>query len=187
MKRQLSFAVTLMMPAMALAHPGHGMESMQAGFLHPFTGWDHLMVMLAVGLWAGRLGGNARWQLPLAFMLVMAIGAICGMAGLAFNGVETGIAATVMAMGFLLLVSLPIQPILRMAMVALFAFLHGFAHGTELPLTSGAQALAGMLLATAVLHAAGLLLGLQTSRLARWLQTGFAWAIMLAGGYLLVV
>jgi len=186
MKKQLGIAMALMLPAMAFAHPGHGMESAQAGFLHPFTGWDHLLVMLAVGLWAGRLGGSARWQLPLVFMLLMAIGAACGLAGLAFDGVETAIAATVMAMGLLLLISLPIPPVLRMATVALFAFMHGLAHGTELSPHSGAYALAGMLMATGILHMAGLALGSQTSRIAKWAQAGIAWGILLAGGYLLL-
>jgi urease accessory protein len=173
--------------SLALAHPGHGIDGSYAGFLHPFTGLDHLLVMLAVGLWAAKIGGKARWQLPLTFMLVMGVGAIGGYLGLAFNGVETAIAASVMAMGVLLAISLPLNASLRMGLVALFALLHGLAHGTELTMQSHLPVLVGMLLATGMLHLVGFTLGSYRFKLARQLQALLAWGMMLAGAYLLVV
>jgi len=170
----------------AMAHPGHGLESAYAGFMHPFSGWDHLLVMLAVGLWAGKLGGPARWQLPLTFMLVMALGSGLGMSGMTFDGIETAIAATVMAMGVLLVMRLPLKPLLRAGLVALFACMHGLAHGTELSGQIGQQVILGMLLATCLLHAAGILLASQRFTWARWVQTGFGFGMLLAGGYLLI-
>jgi len=187
MKKQILFGLLLASTStLAMAHPGHSMESTYAGFMHPLSGWDHLLVMLAVGLWAGKLGGKARWQLPVTFMLVMLLGAVLGMSGIGFSGIETAIAATVMAMGVLLVISLPLQPMLRVGLVAIFALMHGLAHGAELSGQSGVQVVAGMLLATALLHGMGLLLASQHLRLARWVHTGFGVGIALAGAYLLI-
>lgn len=175
----------------AFAHPGHelvgnNLESAYAGFMHPLTGWDHLLVMLAIGVWASKLGGKARWQLPLTFLASMTIGAIMGLAGITFSGVETAIAASVMAMGLLLAINLPIPAISRIGIVAVFAVFHGLAHGVELHSQQGYAVLGGMLIATALLHAAGLLLGSQRVQLAKWLQTGLALVMMLVGGYLMM-
>jgi len=187
MKKQTLFGLLLgSTSTLAMAHPGHGMESAYAGFLHPLSGWDHLLVMLAVGLWAGKLGAKARWQLPLTFMLVMILGAVLGMSGMSFSGVETAIAASVMAMGVLLVISLPLKPALRVGLVAIFALMHGLAHGAELSGQSGLQVLVGMLLATGMLHSVGLLLASQQLKEAKWIQTGFGLGVMLAGGYMLI-
>lgn len=191
MKKLLLTSLLVGFSSMAIAHPGHGLEgsgfeSAYAGFIHPFTGLDHLLVMLAVGIWASKLGGRARWQLPLTFLFSMTLGAILGLAGITFAGVETAIAATVMAMGLLLVINLPISAINRMGIVAIFAVFHGMAHGVELHSQQSYAALVGMLFATALLHGAGFLLGSQRKQLAKWLHTGFAWAMMLVGGYLLI-
>jgi urease accessory protein len=178
-------------PSLAIAHPSHGLtgsglESAYAGFMHPLTGWDHLLVMLAIGIWASKLGGNSRWQLPLTFLLVMALGAALGLAGITFTGVETAIAASVMAMGLLLAINMPIPASSRIGIVALFALFHGLAHGVELHSQQSYAALAGMLIATALLHAIGLLLASRRLNLANWMQSALAWSIALAGGYMLV-
>lgn len=181
--------------SVVFAHPGHDLvgnnfASAYAGFIHPLTGWDHLLVMLAIGVWASKLGGKARWQLPLTFLSIMTLGAILGLAGITFSGVETAIAASVMAMGLLLAINLPIPAISRIGIVAIFAVFHGMAHGVELHLQQSYAALAGMLVATALLHGAGLLLGdslnSQRVQLAKWLQNGLALAMVLVGGYLLI-
>ena len=186
MKKILLACLLASMSSLAIAHPGHGLESAYAGFMHPLTGWDHLLVMLAVGLWASKIGGNARWQLPLTFMLLMVAGTLLGTAGIMFAGLETAIAASVMAMGLVLVISLSMNNAVRIGVVALFALLHGIAHGAELNLHEGFSALGGMLLATGLLHGVGLLLGSQRLNLAKWPQTAMAWAIMLAGGYMLI-
>lgn len=162
MLRLMTAAALLLVAPLALAHPGHEGLSFSSGFMHPLTGLDHLLVMLAVGLWAGKLGGAARWQLPLTFVLLMGLGAVLGMGGFSLPGLETLVAATVMALGLLLALSLRLSTASRLALVAVFALLHGLAHGSEL--TGGAELMAGMLLATALLHGLGLLLA--SSRLA---------------------
>ena len=184
MKKPLIAGVWLAtLSSLAQAHPGHGLESAYAGFIHPLSGWDHLLVMLAVGLWAGKLGGNARWQLPATFMLLMTAGAVLGLYSLTLSGVETAIAATVMAMGLLIAFSLPITPALRIGLIGLFALMHGMAHGTELS-NHGLQALAGMLLATGLLHGLGVLLGSLRFKAAQSVQGTAGWLIMMAGSYL---
>jgi urease accessory protein len=172
--------------SMAFAHPGHGLPSAFTGFMHPLTGWDHLLVMLAVGVWAAKLGGKARWQLPLTFLAMMALGAVLGMIGLSFNDVETAIAASVMAMGVLLIISLPMKLSTQLGITALFAVLHGMAHGLELQTPSRLAAFVGMIIATALLHGVGVLLGSQQVKIRKWLQHGLAYTMLLVGTYWLV-
>ncbi len=187
MKKQITLATLFsLFCSIASAHPGHGLGSAYAGFMHPLTGWDHLLVMLAIGVWAAKLGGKARWQLPLTFVVVMALGAGLGFSGFVFSGLETAIVASVMAMGLLLVINLPIPAISRIGIVALFAVFHGMAHGIELHSQSGLGALGGMLMATALLHGAGLLIGMQRAQLAKWLHTGLAWLMLFTGSYLLL-
>jgi urease accessory protein len=192
MKKQLALGMMFtLVSGVAFAHPGHeltenALQAAYAGFVHPFTGWDHLLVMLAIGVWANKLGGHARWQLPLTFLLVMTFGALLGLAGINFSGVETAIAASVMGMGLLLAINLPISVISRTSIVALFAVFHGMAHGLELQSQQSYVSLGGMLFATALLHCAGLLLGSHRVNLAKWLQASFAWGIFLMGSYWLL-
>nr|WP_239482168.1 HupE/UreJ family protein [Pseudomonas insulae] len=143
-------------PAVAFAHPGHGDSGLAAGLAHPVFGLDHLLAMLAVGLWAAQQQGVARWALPLTFVATMLLGGLFGFAGLQLPFMETGIAASVLALG--LLVALAVRPplFLALAATALFALAHGVAHGLELPeLSSPAGYALGFVAATAALHAAG--------------------------------
>lgn len=176
----------LIFPPLVMAHPGHDMAGAYAGFMHPLAGWDHLLAMLAIGLWAGRLGGNARWQLPLAFMVVMLVGALAGMAGMALPGLETGMAASVLAVGLLVALRAVPGKAWQIGLTALFAWLHGLAHGVELAAYDGAAVMLGMLAATGVLHVAGLLLASGHQQWARWAHRGFGGLLVLAGGYLLI-
>lgn len=132
-----------------------------AGFAHPFGGLDHVLAMAAVGAWAARLGGQALWALPLAFAGTMAAGGALGVAGVPLPGVETGIALTVVLLGlFVAFAWAPPVP-LAAGLVALFALLHGHAHGTELPQAADAAGYAaGFLIATLLLHGAGIAGGL---------------------------
>ena len=196
MKKQIVLATLLsLFCSISSAHPGHGLaggglggglEVAYAGFMHPLTGWDHLLVMLAIGVWASKLGGKARWQLPLTFLSIMTLGAVLGLAGITFPAVETAIAASVMAMGLLLVINLPISAISRIGIVALFAVFHGMAHGVELHSQQSYAALGGMLFATALLHGAGLLLGSQRVQLAKWLYNSLAWLMLFTGSYLML-
>jgi urease accessory protein len=142
----------------AVAHTG--MEhafSFASGFAHPWTGLDHMLAMVAVGLWAGLVGGRALWAWPAAFVGMMLAGGTLGMASVAVPLVEAGILASIVVLGLLVLAAARLPVALGAVLVAVFALLHGHAHGAELP--SGAAAAtyaAGFALATALLHAVGL-------------------------------
>jgi urease accessory protein len=157
MNRKILIATTLLLsPALAFAHPGHDHAGVMSGLAHPLFGLDHLLAMLAVGLWAAQQRGAARWALPLTFVATMLFGGLLGFAGIEIPLMETGIAGSVLALG--LLVALAVRPPLAIAagLTALFAASHGVAHGLELPaLSSPWGYAAGFVAATAALHAAG--------------------------------
>ncbi|EEG08647.1 HupE/UreJ family protein [Pseudogulbenkiania ferrooxidans] len=181
-------ALLLALSAAAQAHPGHGVSGLDSGFVHPFSGLDHLLTMLAVGLWSWQIGGSARWHGPLTFMLMLAVGGALGWAGLAVPGLETGIAASVVATG--MLVAFAAQPgrTAALAVIGAFAVLHGMAHGLEMPgNVSGLAYAAGFVLASGLLHAAGLLLGAGQARVraSRLLVRGAGVAISASGVALL--
>lgn len=143
--------------APALAHPFHGAGGgMWSGLAHPFLGFDHLLAMVAVGLWAARRGGRALWLAPVAFVGAMALGGAAGFAGATLPAGEHLVAGSVFALGLLL--ALPRTPTLAagVTLIALFGAFHGFAHASELPHQASAFSYAtGFLMATAVLHGAG--------------------------------
>lgn len=173
----------------AFAHPGdHSHVGFAAGFAHPLTGIDHLLAMVAVGLWASQLGGRALWLLPLTFPVVMAAGAALGFGGVALPWVEIGITASVLVLGAA--VALTWRPTLAasLPLVGLFALLHGYAHGVELPAqTSALGYCAGFVAATLVLHLAGLAVGLAANRLpVRFAARTAGGAIAAVGAALLV-
>ncbi|AJE16833.1 HupE/UreJ family protein [Stutzerimonas balearica] len=157
MNRKILIATTLLLsPALAFAHPGHDHAGVMSGLAHPLFGLDHLLAMLAVGLWAAQQQGAARWALPLTFVATMLFGGLLGFAGIEMPLMETGIAGSVLALG--LLVALAVRPPVAIAagLTALFAASHGVAHGLELPaLSSPWGYAAGFVAATAALHAAG--------------------------------
>jgi urease accessory protein len=142
----------------AQAHPGASGHEFADGVAHPFQGLDHLLAAVAVGLWGAQRGGRALWALPAAFLVAMVAGGAAAAAGIAFPAVEPVLLASVLVLG--LAVASAARPPLAVAIgvTALFALAHGNAHGSE---TAGAAAFAGIVLATAALHAvgAGLALG----------------------------
>lgn len=168
MPRDLSVGTGLMlMPALVLAHTGHAEPSgLLAGTAHPLGGFDHLLAMLAVGIWAAQVGGRALWLVPSSFVAAMAAGGLLGAAGLALPGVELGIVGSVIAFGALVAFARRLPLPVGLALVGTFAVFHGQAHVIEM--TAGGSPVlhgAGFLLATAALHAAGAGLG-QVGRLA---------------------
>ncbi|HET9068331.1 MAG TPA: HupE/UreJ family protein [Amaricoccus sp.] len=164
--RQAALLVVLLAAGPALAHTGSGdAGGFSSGFLHPILGPDHVVAMLAVGLWGVFLGLPAIWVLPVVFPLVMALGGALGMTGIPTPAVETGIALSAVVLGLcVLLAAKPPLP-LAAAVVGAFAIFHGYAHGAEMPEASSPVAFAlGFVIATGLLHLAGILFG----TLARW-------------------
>jgi urease accessory protein len=163
--------------APGLAHSGSSAGGFIGGFAHPLFGPDHVVAMVAVGLWGAFLGAPAIWLLPIVFPLVMAAGGALGILGVALPAVETGIAASAVVLG--MMVALAAKPPLWVAavLVGIFAIFHGHAHGTELPPGSDAVAYSfGFVIATGLLHLAGIAFG----NLARWPAGRFA--VRAAGG-----
>jgi urease accessory protein len=163
----LAAAVLLIVAAFspASAHTGSMSGGFVGGFAHPLFGPDHVVAMVAVGLWGVLLGAPAIWLLPVVFPLVMAMGGVIGILGVPLPGVEIGIAISAIVLGAM--VALAMRPALWVAavLVGAFAIFHGHAHGAELP--PGADAVAyslGFVIATGLLHLAGIGFG----TLARW-------------------
>ena len=162
----IAAALTTALAVPALAHTGEsGAGGFLAGFAHPLFGPDHVVAMVAVGLWGAFLRQPAIWLLPIVFPLVMAFGGVLGVVGVPIPSVETGIAASAIILGAM--VALAARPPLWSAavLVGVFAIFHGYAHGRELP--DGADAVAfaaGFVMATGTLHLCGIAFGL----LARW-------------------
>lgn len=182
----------LLWPALVVAHvaPGSGGDGgLVSGLLHPITGLDHVVAMIAVGLWGAQLGAPALWVLPIAFPLVMALGGMLGVTGVPLPFVESGIAVSGIVLG--LMVAFAVRPPLWLAflLVACFAVFHGHAHGTELP-DFGVPILyaTGFVVATGLLHLTGIGIG-ATGRwpAGAWLVRGGGGFVALIGGYYLVL
>ena len=159
--RRAASLVLAVVPVAALAHEEAGQAAgFLAGLAHPVSGLDHVLAMIAVGLWGAVLGPPAIWVLPVAFPLVMAVGGLMGLLGFPLPGVEVGIAVSAIVLGTMVLAEVRPPLWLAAAMVAFFAVFHGHAHGRELP--PGTSALLyslGFVVATGVLHAVGILIG----------------------------
>ena len=158
----------MVVPSLAHAHVGFGETS---GFLHgvshPLTGIDHLCAMIAVGLWAAQTAGRALWAVPLAFVSVMLLGSASGIAGVHFPFAETGIALSVLMLGVFIAAAVRLPLPASVLVVGLFALCHGHAHGAEMPAAASALGYAGgFALATALLHVAGIGLGVGIERIA---------------------
>lgn len=169
--RSLLLLAFIFAPALAHAHPGHaGHEAggIGWGLMHPFTGLDHLLAMVAVGLWAVQLGGRARWALPAAFVGAMTLGSALGMGGAVLPLVEPMILASALVLGALVAFSVRLPLLASVAVVALGAVFHGHAHGAEIPAASSGWLTAlGFVSSTAALHVAGIVGGLALQRLAK--------------------
>jgi len=156
----------LLLPATASAHTGTGaVGGFLSGFKHPVGGLDHVVAMVAVGLWGAFLGGRAMWLLPVVFPVVMAFGGALGVMGVPIPFVEKAIALSGIVLG--LMVAFAARPNLKIAaiIVGVFAIFHGHAHGTELPTAANPMTYAiGFVISTGLLHLSGIALGLLT----RW-------------------
>jgi urease accessory protein len=177
-----------------MAHPGGEAHSFIAGAVHPLSGIDHLLAMLAVGLLAGHSGGNMRWWLPASFVTAMAVGAGLGASGVDVLLIEVGIALSLIAFGAALVLKQPLCAPTLIALTAGFALFHGHAHGTEMSADHAALPYAlGFVMATALLHAVGVVLTtrkalpLSQAMLLKWSGSAIAVAGFVSLGLLLVV
>lgn len=154
-------AAVLYSPDAALAHAeGEGVSGFLSGLSHPISGWDHILAMIAVGLWGALLGPPALWILPIAFPVAMAAGGMLGLLGIPLPWVEIGIAASSIVLGLLILTNMRLSLVVAIPLVMVFALFHGHAHGTEL--SPGADAVLyslGFVIATGLLHALGIGMG----------------------------
>lgn len=187
LKTMTALLTTLAACASAQAHTGvdaHQHVGFLSGFLHPFTGMDHMAVMLAIGVWsalvAHKWGREMLWG-PLSFTNVLLVGAALGLEGVDIPAVEPLIAASLVAAGLLVLTRLPLRGLGAAVLAGAFALSHGLAHGYELAANANAfQALAGMVCATLLLHSIGLAVG--------WsLRGAHVWVPRVAGGVVAAV
>lgn len=173
----------------ALAHTGEGVAGgLLAGLRHPVTGLDHLLAMVAVGIWGAFLGRPLIWALPVAFPLMMVVGGVAGIVGIPVPYIEPGIALSVIVLGLAIAAAWRAAVPVAVGVVAVFALFHGYAHGTELPHAASPAAYAtGFVVATGSLHLAGIAIGL----LARFEHGTLALrvcgaAIAIIGGWILL-
>lgn len=189
----LGFFLCLSLPTAALAHTGVGAHSFVAGALHPLGGLDHLLAMLAVGLLAGCSDGRIRWWLPATFVMAMTGGAALGANGVAVPLTEVGIAFSLVIFGSALLLKQSLRATTLVVLTAGFALFHGHAHGTEMGVDLSAVPYAlGFILATALLHAVGVLLTTKASplpqaTLLKWSGSAIAAAGIASLGVMLIV
>ncbi len=168
MRRILLAAALVLVPSLALAHPGlpGHTHDLATGFVHPFGGLDHVLAMVAVGLLAAQLGGRALWLVPASFLAAMAAAGLAGMSGIGLPMTELGIAASIVVLGGAIALRLTMPVAAAMALVGFFAMFHGYAHGLETPETaSGLSYGLGFVAATALLHGLGIVTGLALGRL----------------------
>ena len=182
------FAI-LLLPSLVYAHTGAGHA---AGFLHgvghPIGGLDHLLAMVAVGIWAAQHSGRAVWAVPATFVTVMVIGGAIGITGTAIPFVEEGIVISVLILGVLIAAAVRLPLSASAAIVGLFALFHGHAHGAEMPVAlSGVSYGIGFVLTTAVLHFSGICFGASLQKTARLQTVRYAGAAIAIGGVFLLI
>jgi urease accessory protein len=180
----LGLLAWLLCPVAAFAHTRGGEATgFLAGLSHPVSGLDHVLAMIAVGLWGAQLGPPAVWLLPVTFPMVMAFGGTLGLLGVKIPGIEVGIALSAIGLGAAVLFEARPKLAIAAILVGFFAIFHGHAHGTELPAgASGVLYSIGFVIATGLLHATGIAIGL----VHRWPagRTALRWAgaaVALAG------
>jgi urease accessory protein len=168
MRRTLLATALVLVPSLALAHPGlpGHTHDLANGFLHPLGGIDHVLAMVAVGLFAAQLGGRALWLVPASFVAMMTAAGLAAMSGVGLPLTEVGIAASIIVLGGAIALRLSMPITAAMALVGFFAMFHGYAHGLETPETaSGLLYGLGFIAATAMLHGLGIGIGLAVGRL----------------------
>lgn len=160
-------ALAVSVPTMAEAHvlAGEGGGFLH-GFEHPLSGLDHMLAMFCVGLWGAQMGGRSVWSLPIAFPLIMVVGGMMGIAGIPLPAVESGIALSIIVLGAAIACLWRPPEWLAVVVIGVFAIFHGYAHGAELPNAADPADYAfGFVVATGLIHLAGIAVGLGFQRL----------------------
>ncbi|WP_438969808.1 HupE/UreJ family protein [Methylophaga sp.] len=188
MKKRLVSLITLFaMPMTAMAHEGHQISSLMSGFLHPLTGIDHLLVMLAIGFWASRSVGQLRWQVPATFISFLLLGLSFGTVIAELGFMEAGISLSLLAMAMVLSLLTTLNPMLKLGLTTVFAFMHGIAHGQELLMSeNGMLAITGLLITTIALLSVGLYLGRFKDRVGSYLNGALVSSLTLGGAFFLL-
>ncbi len=176
-------------PQAAFAHvEGEAISGFFSGLGHPVSGWDHILAMIAVGLWGALLGPPALWILPIAFPIAMAAGGMLGLVGIPLPWVEIGIAASSIVLGLLIVTNMRLSLAVAIPLVMIFALFHGHAHGTEL--SPGADAVLyslGFVIATGLLHAFGIGIGaVDRLPMGRTVLRALGGGVLLGGTYFLI-
>ncbi|CAK0765801.1 Protein HupE [Gammaproteobacteria bacterium] len=154
-------------PMLAFAHTGVGETTgFSSGFIHPMGGVDHLLAMVAVGLWAAQMGGRAILVVPGTFITLMIVGALVAILDIPAIYVEEGIIGSVLILGVLIAAAFKFSIVTSACIVGVFALFHGYSHGTEMPLTIGMFSYSiGFASSTALLHTVGIIIGLITQKM----------------------
>lgn len=154
------------LPGLAEAHIIQGETGgFLHGFEHPLSGLDHLLAMFCVGLWGAQMGGRSVWAMPIVFPLIMVVGGVMGILGVPMIGVETGIALSIIVLGGAIAARWRPPMVVALVIIAAFAIFHGYAHGAELPAaTDPADFALGFVVATGLIHIAGIAVGLLFQR-----------------------
>jgi urease accessory protein len=179
-------ALLVTMASPVLAHSGHE----ASGFAHPFTGLDHVLAMVGVGVWASLLAVKrpaAAYLVPASFIAMMLVGAAAGFAGIKLPLTEAAILASVLILGGLIVAAVRLPSVAAMAIVGLFAVFHGYAHAIEAPTSGTALYILGFVAATALLHAAGLGLGWVAKRARGDLVLRALGGLVMAGGAFVLI
>jgi urease accessory protein len=187
--KALFIATTLGLSSLAQAHVGtdltdHHTLGFFDGFLHPFTGLDHLAAMLAVGFWSA-LSTRRVWLAPLAFANMLLAGALMGLSGITVPALEPLVAATVLALGLLVVTRAQLPGVVAAALAGGFAVFHGMAHGVEFAGSNPLAVLVGMVAGTVVLHGVGLASGVALRARSVWWPRLAGAALALWGGVML--
>ncbi|MFW2438080.1 MAG: HupE/UreJ family protein [Arenicellales bacterium] len=187
----IGFAMLLIAAPFAEAHTGLTQNGFLSGVSHPLLGLDHLLAMLAVGIWAGRLGGKTSWGLPLVFIAIMSVSAIGWNMGLPGLGsmllIENGIAVSLLLLGLFIVFSIKLPALIGIMAVSLFAVFHGVAHGIELPLAASPfWYVSGFIFSTILLMSAGVKTGAARAERFQLLIRVMGMLITSAGGWMLL-
>lgn len=190
----INATVLILSADIVLAHPGHlvhdpSSTSLLLGLQHPLTGVDHMLAMLAVGIWSALTHSKLRQVIlaPISFFAMLLVGVLLGIAGMRLPGIEPVIMTSLLVLGLLVASCTAMRGWISVLLIGFFALFHGLAHGVALPVESGIVAyVAGFMTATLLLHLVGLLVGFQLKRYSRWVAGVLGAAIAAYGAILLV-